>query len=316
MAKLLEVSKKIKDLYFVTPYYAIQNNEGGYYPARTKKKHGSDLTISENIIAASLTGAISIGAYTTSRDDKCKWICIDLDEPRLKKNPDSLLFQFQLKARTYVILEKCRNFGLSPYVEKSGRKGMHVFLFFSPHIPAKKAYAIAQYLGGEGMNTDCFPRQPSLKNLKYGNLVRICNNVHRATGNKSFWVDPQNGFKEYEDQNEYILSIKTLPESSIDDIYLEAKKTLPQKKKKQSKPVVFKKIPPIKVSIDAPGERNKKQWVFTRNCLNADLEIDEAKELGKIWLKKYESNYTTPFDEAFRYLEMCIEREYKLEGKI
>jgi len=147
--------------------------------------------------------------------------------------------------------------------------------------------------------------------MKYGNLVRVCLNVHRKTKFKSRWVNPNKKFHAIKDQYEYTSSIKCAKEESLkllveeyDILFGEVVQPIPNK-------VLKKKFNgnPLDLSIQ-PGQRHFMTWIFVKRCVEQGLSKDETLSLGKTWLDKNKAAYKSTYGYAVRELTTCVRENY------
>jgi len=71
-------------------------------------------------------------------------------------------------------------------IEESGRKGWHLWLFF--HEPYPQARAVRQWLKAAGAGHELNPKQDSVAEGGYGNLVKLPLGKHPVTGKRSHLV--------------------------------------------------------------------------------------------------------------------------------
>jgi hypothetical protein len=312
MTAISKVSNKIKQLYFVTPYYALQDKHGRYYPARNGGSQGTDIKITKEIIALSLGGSLSIGAYSTSRDNKCKWVCIDIDEPNILIEEKREKYQSILTQKTLAIYKKCLDFNVTPYVESSGHKGVHLFIFFENEISSEDAYQISHAISDAVPQVEAFPKQENLGDLKYGNLVRICNNINLKSKQKSVWVDVENNFFPFEDQYEYTYNIAPLGEFKTKKLIEQTRPKVSLLRKLKRKIIKKESFDVMSLTIK-DGEQNLKRWMFVINCIKNGWDRQTAIDAGMMWLEQNAEDLPD-LATSKKYFLKCIKREYDLEG--
>ena len=164
-------SQEIKRLFIHRKdVFATQQTNGAYYPTRRP------ITIID--IDRHLEGKVTIGSYCLSLASTIKWGCIDIDG-----KPHELR---RLRRKAEIIYEMFKDF--PRILEFSGRKGFHIWVFFSPPVKAEYGQQLIKArLNRAGLNQhEIFPKQTELnENRKYGNLVKIPFALHKISGKKS-----------------------------------------------------------------------------------------------------------------------------------
>ncbi len=178
--------------------------------------------VTNEVIKTHLTGKKRIGKYPLSPDIRdgagTYWLCIDIDE-----HDTSIVLE---------ALGAIEGLGFTTYLEKSKSKGWHIWIFFSEPVKASDARALGQYLAEcvakefEGMKVEIFPKQNSLENTPYGNYVNLPLFGLDVKKGKTVFVNPENGFKPFDNQWEVLLNIvKATPEELHDIIASEELET-------------------------------------------------------------------------------------------
>ena len=183
---------------------------GGYYvkggQVRRCKKDGP---LTPEIIANhfGLTSLESvIGLYTTSLDDQCKSLAIDLD--RHDGEPGDLVNKnLRLALDRYEYLESR---GFHPLlIDSNGTGGLHLRVFFNALVPAAQTRAFGLWLVREWEKhglpkpPEVFPKQDTIGG-KYGNFVRLIGRHHQRQFLSGVWDGK--GWKHGEDAIQTILS--------------------------------------------------------------------------------------------------------------
>lgn len=140
-----------------------------------------------DLLRAHVRGEVCVGAYQL-KGELCRWICWDADG--MNESADNARDSVQMLVRT------CRHFGLVPYVEKSGRKGYHVWLFLeecSAAAARSVGLGILQEAGEEILNgcseIAVFPKQIRVEPGDYGNLVKLPFGKRADNGQVGEFVD-------------------------------------------------------------------------------------------------------------------------------
>jgi len=155
--------------------FATQQKSGAYFPTRRP--------ITEDDIKKHLDGEITIGVYCLDTNNLVKWACVDIDgDKHLAPEVNKKL----LYPEAMIIYNSFSDF--PRMLEFSGRKGYHIWIFFTPRVTADYAQTLVKArLNRVGLNKhEVFPKQTSLnEHRKYGNLVKLPLAVHRKSGLRS-----------------------------------------------------------------------------------------------------------------------------------
>src|SRR3989304_21852 len=151
-----------------------------------------DFPITKEELFRHLEGKTCLGSYQLlAGSDVVKWIGFDVDSTDVEK------------AREIVRKIQGHLSNIPHVVEFSGGKGYHILIFLKSPIPAQKAKRIVDWVReAEGfastgsVHVECFPKQDRLtKSRPKGNLLKIPLGEHPRTHNRSFFVDPINGWE-------------------------------------------------------------------------------------------------------------------------
>lgn len=140
---------------------------GYYYNAegiiRGIKKDGS---VNDTLINGHFAGDKTIGLYTTSVDDRCRWLAIDMD--RHEGDPED----FETRNHEYAcrIFEQLRSLGFAPLLyDSNGKGGRHLFVIFDRPEPAYLVRRFGRWLvrnweeAGFQKQPEVFPKQDSIR---------------------------------------------------------------------------------------------------------------------------------------------------------
>lgn len=289
----MNYAEKIKELFFVSTYYAEQQEDAQFRTARYGKK---DKEINNKTINTAITeDARAIGVYTTSKDEKCKWIVLDFD----LKTKDGIDNQKLLHFREGVLeyYKRCLNYGVTPYLEFSGFKGYHIWIF-TGLIDSELAFKVSKVLGKD-IKGETFPRQANLKShdLEYGNLVKLPHCINRKSGKRSVWLNPN--FTPVKNQLEFFSSIKITPINILNKIAEEFSGDLIQK-------IELKPISPntnidiSKYPITKEKPRHEAQFPLIMRCMAAGYDDSKILEIGRDWLTMYRDKFNSPISVALK----------------
>ncbi len=166
----------------------------GYNPVR---EH-----LSVSIARNHVLGNYTIGVYHLSLANQIKWLAFDVD---LRK--DVLNQALNSAANLERALRSClrtacklvdalARLGLETVLEFSGYKGYHVWVLLEAWIPASLGRDLVQKVAAvvqpePGCSLDLFPQQSQVRSDGLGNLIKLPLGVHKKSGRRAVFVDPQ-----------------------------------------------------------------------------------------------------------------------------
>ena len=131
----------------------------------------------------------TIGLYTTSKDDRCRWLVIDFD--RHDGDPEGLAERNRTLA--LAAYETLRNLGFHPLlIDSNGRGGLHLIVLFAAPVPAREARRFGRWLVRDWAGSDLprepevFPKQDSI-GTRYGNFVRLFGRHYKRPFYSKVW---------------------------------------------------------------------------------------------------------------------------------
>ncbi len=175
MAKVSEVTQAMTDLFRGRGNsYALKilKSDGKKFFIPHRDEKGTDLKLTDQVIADHLSGKISIGVYPLDTDDSVYWAAVDFDG---KEQGDPVKDAHQVQEAF------ASKLGLISWMETSqSGKGVHLWVFFHKKVPAKivrkvLGSCIPEYATQREKITSydrMFPAQDST-NGGYGNLCAI-----------------------------------------------------------------------------------------------------------------------------------------------
>jgi|GEM_PF-1725373 len=211
-----------------------QDGSIGYSPACDKRNvpnvcnyHCRDCTnktptpLNDARLAQHLRGEITLGAYQLRHNDTAGWLCMDVDA---KRDDDQTRSHAKKVAR--LLYAKLRQLGLPTYIELTGSKGYHIWLFCPEGCPAVDLKRLGEWVVcsiyeecGEfaGVEVEVFPKQASLSSPDdYGNLVKVPLGIHKRTGQRCVFVDE--GLQPIQDQVSYLTAIQTVTGQQLQEV--------------------------------------------------------------------------------------------------
>lgn len=159
--------------------------------------------LTTDVIRKHLLGKETIGTYLIRGNDTVHFLVIDVDISRkaiLNAGNDPNCLQDNLtKAAEYALLiqKALHDMGIKSYVEFSGYRGYHVWIFFSEWIPIRYVYSFLEIIhqkipnAPEPLTTEFFPAKNRKKSGKSGQNVKLPYGIHVVSGKRSFFCDSE-----------------------------------------------------------------------------------------------------------------------------
>lgn len=148
-----------------------------------------------------LEGKETLGTYIQRSNGTVKYMVLDLDISKgiLLQNPDELLMKEYMEKCLRIaveILKELAHMGLRGYLEKSGCRGYHIWIFFEEWIPVRYANFLSDIieekkgkLWREGeIQIEYFPNKTKLRNGKKGQVIKLPWGIHPKTGRRSYFL--------------------------------------------------------------------------------------------------------------------------------
>jgi len=153
--------------------YVALDARRGKDKARTIHEGATEEVVSQHFRATD-RGDI-IGFHTTSKQNTCRWLVLDVDQHG-DSNPEA---ELRNQKAVFDFASMLSDFGAKPLVMKSdGRGGFHIWVIFDKPVPSAHIYAlgkaVVQHWKELGIDEpEVFPKQPHLEDGKLGNWVRL-----------------------------------------------------------------------------------------------------------------------------------------------
>ncbi len=174
-----------------------------------------------------ILGNYTVGIYQLRYDNTVNFVTFDIDVPKVFL-PRFLSSEKEHERISHVhlevanaIVERSKSFGIDAYLEESGFKGKHVWIFFEFPITAFKALrlcrGILSSLGElpQEVDIEIFPKQTFVRRDGLGALVKLPLGVHLRSGKRSLFIGADGN--PVSDQLSYLLSIKRVEKDLIED---------------------------------------------------------------------------------------------------
>ncbi|ARK28662.1 TOTE conflict system archaeo-eukaryotic primase domain-containing protein [Halalkalibacter krulwichiae] len=167
--------------------------------------------LTSQVIYEHLSGIKTIGIYPLLENNTCHFLAVDFDKKQWKDD-----------VRAFI--ETCKNLGLPYHIERSrSGEGAHIWFFFEKEISASLARKFGVILLSKtsekrfevGMDSfdRMFPNQDLLPKGGFGNLIALPLQKQAKMKGNSVFVNES--FQEFEDQWQYLSSIKRISEKNI-----------------------------------------------------------------------------------------------------
>ena len=183
--------------------------ESGYTPIQEPLT----VTVAENHILGNYT----IGAYPVRLDNSVNYIAFDFDVAKFavakaissEKLWNAVMNKVHSAACKLVDVAAANEIPI--YMEDSGFKGRHCWIFCERAAPAGVAKKFADLLVAQilplpnEVTVEVFPKQTSVKRGGLGNLIKLPLGIHKRTGKRSLFIQPDGS--PYEDQLNFLESV-------------------------------------------------------------------------------------------------------------
>lgn len=171
--------------------YAIQRPNGTYNKELAQ--------VDDAVIAAHLMGRQTIGLYQIKPvENTIKWAVIDIDIKREVHSADDFdlkIWKDRLLQQANIVKEHFAQYGMPSYIEFSGFKGYHVWIFFEKPVDAgivkKGLEDIFKDMTAvdAGIAWEIFPKQAQVTETNWGNLVKGPIGYHHKAKKNSKFID-------------------------------------------------------------------------------------------------------------------------------
>lgn len=170
--------------------------------------------ITDEVILQHLEGKAILGTYVQRPNSTAKYVVFDLDISKkilLQYSYGSDKFaSYKQKAAEYAgkLCRVLKKMGMTGYVEDTGYRGYHVWVFFTEWIPVRYLNQFTDCVKKELKETEddivmeVFPNNARVRQGKCGQSIKLPLGVHIRTGNRSFFLDRQ--FQPVDDYKEFL----------------------------------------------------------------------------------------------------------------
>ena len=156
----------------------------------------------EDVVKEHLSGRRTIGTYVRRPNNTAKYLVLDFDVSKkvsLKYSTESQEFAQYMKRCFQVMTEtwkELNRMGLQGYVEYSGGRGYHIWIFFTEWIPVRYIQALSEIIAektekiqAEDINVEYFPDDRKLRAGKTGQSIKLPLGIHPKSGQTGYFLD-------------------------------------------------------------------------------------------------------------------------------
>ena len=145
-------------------------------------------------VHAHLAGTQTLAAYLQRKDGTVRAVVLDMDVARRQGGVDDALLA-PVAAFARDLARACRTFGVPTSLEDSGRRGRHLWIFFSAPVAPERARRLARLLSLQagfprpGVRLEILPRHTEWPGPDLGDAVKLPFGVHPETGRRCHLLD-------------------------------------------------------------------------------------------------------------------------------
>ncbi len=172
------------------------------------------IPVTEKEIEKHLKGNVTLDTYIQRQNSTVRHIIYDIDISKrilLKYANDTEEYKEYMRlavVKANEVVERLRRFGIGAYVELSGNRGFHIWIFLTEWIPVRYAVMFNEivldglYNDNDDITIECFPNKTRVKPGKLGQVMKLPYGLHIKTEERSYFID-ENG-NPYRDINHFI----------------------------------------------------------------------------------------------------------------
>ncbi|MDM8538261.1 CRISPR-associated primase-polymerase type A1 [Desulfobacterales bacterium HSG17] len=196
-----------------------------------------DRAIKKKDVYKHLKGEITLGVYPVTQGDMLNFIVFDVDTAKriIMEKSDTPLENFRKTSHEDILRIKtiCEGMSLTLYLEDSGYKGRHGWLFFSKPCPASDALALGRDIikkaGGpsKDMIWELFPMG---KSDRHKSIIKLPLGINCKNRRRCLFLNEKN--EVLQDQGLFLRTINKNPVEHINEILQKDKKDSKEQNKK------------------------------------------------------------------------------------
>ncbi len=168
--------------------------------------------LTRELIQAHLAGSVTLAAYLVRQSGGVQAVVMDIDAKSPAAKGEE---QADAVAGFAKDLERvCRRFGVPASLEDSGRRGRHLWIFFSEAVPTERARRLARLLSisagfpRPGLRLEILPRHSDWPGPDLGDAVKLPFGVHPATGRRCHFLRDEEPIVRPEDAIDNVITFK------------------------------------------------------------------------------------------------------------
>jgi retron-type reverse transcriptase len=155
--------------------------------------------LSKDDVKAHLNGQQTLGYYLMRTDNTVGQMIIDIDLTKQVRSDlashDFAEWKNLLWAEALRIGQVMQELNLKAYIEDSGFKGLHLWLFFAAPTPARDVVLLAKKIlalagpAPPGLHREIFPNEPRIAPQALGALLKLPLGIHKLTNRRCWFLD-------------------------------------------------------------------------------------------------------------------------------
>jgi len=156
--------------------------------------------LTPRIVREHLLGNITIGVYPIRLDNTVNFLAFDLDidkkmMEKAHNDPAMMeLFIGMVHETACKIINLCKKNNIPIYLEDSGYKGRHCWIFLETALDAQIAKSFAEIVVKnidipKGIHIEIFPKQSLDTEKMLGNLIKLPLGIHRKSGRRALFIN-------------------------------------------------------------------------------------------------------------------------------
>lgn len=181
--------------------------------------------LTEDVISRHLSGEMILDTYVQRPNGTSKYIVFDVDISKkiLLQHPygsgEFAVYKEKAAEVSAHILDILRKMGLMGYLEDTGYRGYHVWVFFTEWIPVRYLNQFTDCVQKElriiheDIVLEIFPNSARIRQGKTGQKLKLPLGVHIRTGKRSFFFDEQKNITT--DYNVFLSSVEKYSMTAI-----------------------------------------------------------------------------------------------------
>lgn len=167
---------------------------------RGRKTETDPRPLTEQIMKEHLTGKLTADTYVQRPNSTVRFMVYDVDISKrilLQYGSDEEAMKKYLQRaldQTVRIRSELSHMGIQSYIEYSGSRGYHLWIFMTEWIPTRFANMLNDIIEtrvekDDAIQVEYFPNKTRIKDGRYGQAIKIPYGLHAKSGNRSYFLD-------------------------------------------------------------------------------------------------------------------------------